>query len=215
VKRRFEVLILPALLLAAIALPIPLADNLPDPIATHWGLDGRPDGSLDATVFWLTVTGVWVALWALLVARARKGGPLPEAVPVLAAGGFIAALMITTVAANDGAASWRDGGEVGVVGVLIAVGAGLLLGGLALLLERGHESEEPAGRRAPRRSGWARASTLSGWATPRVPGWRSPARSARLASPPAGCSWRVARAGSSSARGSRSPSRSPGSRSCA
>jgi hypothetical protein len=145
VKRRFEVLILPALLLAAIALPIPLADNLPDPIATHWGLDGRPDGSLDATVFWLTVTGVWVALWALLVARARKGGPLPEAVPVLAAGGFIAALMITTVAANDGAASWRDGGEVGVVEVLIAVGAGLLLGGLALLLERGHESEEPAG----------------------------------------------------------------------
>ena len=148
-KRRFEVLILPALLLAAIALPIPHADNLPDPIATHWGLDARPDGSLDPTVFWLTVTGVWVALWALLVVRSRKGGALPEAVPILAAGGFIAGLMITTVAADDGAASWRDAGEVGIVEVLIAVGAGLLFGGLALLLERGHELAEPAGTPGP------------------------------------------------------------------
>ena len=85
-RRRLEVLIIPALLLAAIALPIPLlADRLPDPIASHWGLDGRPNGSLDPTVLWLSVTGIWMALWAGLAWRARKGGPLPEAVPVLAA----------------------------------------------------------------------------------------------------------------------------------
>ena len=49
--RHLEVLIVPALVLAAIAVPIPLmADRLPDPIATHWGIDGAPDGSLDPTV---------------------------------------------------------------------------------------------------------------------------------------------------------------------
>jgi hypothetical protein len=55
--------------------------------------------------------------------------------------------MIITVAANDGAASWRDADEVGVVEVLLAVGAGLVLGTVAVLLERGHGSDEPA--RAP------------------------------------------------------------------
>ena len=139
-NRRFEVLILPALLLAAIALPIPLlADRLPDPIATHWGVDGRPDGSLDPTALWVAVTGVWLVLWAALAFRARRGGPLPEAVPILSLGGFLAGLMAITVAANDGAASWHEAGEVGVPEALAAVGAGLLLGGVAMLLERGHE----------------------------------------------------------------------------
>jgi hypothetical protein len=144
-KRRFEVLILPALLLAAVALPIPLtADRLPDPIASHWALDGRPDGSADPTVLWLVVTGVWVALWALLVVRSRRGGALPEAVPVLALGGFLAALMAITVGANDGAASWQQAGEVGIVEVLLAVAAGLLLGWIAVVLDRGRRGEEPA-----------------------------------------------------------------------
>jgi hypothetical protein len=139
-KRRLEVLVIPALLLAAIALPIPLlGDRLPDPIATHWGLDGSPDGSGDATVMWLVATAVWVALWGWLVWRARKGGPLPEAVPVLGAGGFMAALMIFTVAANDGAATWRDADEVGWTAVLVTLAAGGLLAAAAHRLERGQE----------------------------------------------------------------------------
>jgi uncharacterized membrane protein len=146
VKRVIEVLILPALLLAAIALPIPLmADSLPDPIATHWGLDGRPDGSADPTALWLSVTGVWLVLWGVLAIRARKGGRMPEAVLVLALGGFLAALMAITVAANDGAATWREAGEVGLPEVLLAVGGGLLLGGVAVLLERGRGRDDAAG----------------------------------------------------------------------
>lgn len=140
IRRVIEVLVLPALVLTAIALPIPLmADRLPDPLATHWGLDGTPDGSLDGTVLWIAVTGVWAALWALIAVRARKGAPLPEAVFVFAAGGFLAGLMAITVAANDGAETWQAAGEVGVLEVLLAVVAGLLVGSLAALLERGRE----------------------------------------------------------------------------
>lgn len=45
-RRRLEVLVIPALLLSALVLPVPLmADRLPDPLASHWGFDDRPDGS--------------------------------------------------------------------------------------------------------------------------------------------------------------------------
>jgi hypothetical protein len=131
--RRLEIVVLPALLLALIALPIPLlADRLPDPIATHWAFDGQPDGSLDPSVLWSAVTAVWLVLWAVLAVRSRAGGHLPEAVPVLGVGGFLAALMGVTAIANDGAATWREAGEVGPLAALAAVAAGWLLVGSAV-----------------------------------------------------------------------------------
>ena len=119
--RRFEVLILPALLLAAIALPVPLmADRMPGPIATHWGLDGRPDGSADPTALWLSVTGVWLVLWAVLAVRAPKGGRVPEAVPVLALGGSLAALGLAAGGLFvDGAAGWILVESAVVVGIAL------------------------------------------------------------------------------------------------
>lgn len=82
---------------------------------------------------------MWLVLWAFIGIRAREGAPLPEAVFVFAVGGFLAGLMAVTVAANVGAASWREAGEVGVLEVVLAVIAGLLAGSLAALLERGRE----------------------------------------------------------------------------
>jgi hypothetical protein len=114
---------------------------LPDPLATHWALDGTPDGSLDRTVLWLGATGLWLVLWGVLVVRARRGGRLPEAVPVLGVGGFLAGLMWVTAGANEGAASWQAADEVGVPAALAAVAAGGLLAWLALVLERRQEHD--------------------------------------------------------------------------
>lgn len=61
--RRLETVILPALLLALIALPIPLlADRLPDPLATHW-------------TFWVSTVRVTASARGLRIAFGPFGVP--------------------------------------------------------------------------------------------------------------------------------------------
>ena len=85
-KRRI-VLLAPALeLLAVVVPPLLLADRLPDPLASHWSLDGTPDGTavLAGTTVALAV-GVLVA-WALLAAQAARRDPALRLTAAIATG---------------------------------------------------------------------------------------------------------------------------------
>jgi uncharacterized membrane protein len=65
--------ILPGVLaiLAALAFGIWALPNLPDPMASHWGLDGKPDGwsSRTTTVFVLPLFGLFIAALLAFVPR--------------------------------------------------------------------------------------------------------------------------------------------------
>jgi hypothetical protein len=57
------------------AVGIGLQDRLPDPLATHWGFDGQPNGSMSTSGFVTFVALVTLALWvlaALFVLAARR-----------------------------------------------------------------------------------------------------------------------------------------------
>jgi hypothetical protein len=180
-RRVIEIAVLPALLLALVLLPA-LAADLPDPITTHWGFDGAPDGSSGRTLFTIAVAAAWLLAWALLalLARsphARAGARLHEAVPILAAGGFIAGLTLATVAANDGAASWREAGELGAGAVIAPLLGGALAGGIAYALERGR----PAAPRAAAPTAPATANLAPGERAVWVGRASSPATAAAFA----------------------------------
>ena len=111
-RRLIELVGLPTLITLAVALPVPLAGELPDPLATHWDAGGQPNGSMHRTALWLGVMGLWLGLWALLawLSRrddARRGARMPGAIAILAAGGLLGGAMIATAIANTGEADWR------------------------------------------------------------------------------------------------------------
>ncbi len=116
--------------LAAVAvaalLPFPYVDRLPDPVATHWGFSGLPDGRMPRLVDHVALLAI-TALVALvpLAAAARADRPSARVLVGLAHGGgaMLALLRWWTLEANDGAASWRGAGPV----TLGDVGAGLVL----------------------------------------------------------------------------------------
>jgi hypothetical protein len=146
---------LPAIVLAVLAIPVPLlADRLPDPIATHWGFGGEPDGSSARTPSWLVVMTAWALAWIGLMWRSRRPGPrsgirMPELVVALAVGGLLAGMSVMTVALNLDAASWRDAGSLPIWGALAALAPAIALGAAAAALESGR----PAPVRPDRRAG--------------------------------------------------------------
>ena len=103
-----------AVLMVIIGL-IPLAigwGNLPDPVATHWGLGGAPNGSTPLP--WVPVIGVGLVAVGLLTTSLfrEKGQPTAEAFAMLGLmGGLGLALNITLVQLNSGVEVWTDAGE--------------------------------------------------------------------------------------------------------
>jgi uncharacterized protein DUF1648 len=154
-RRVAGLFLLPALILAVLVIPVPLlADRLPDPIATHWGFTGEPDGSSARTPAWLVVVVAWALAWAGLVWRSRRPGPrsgirMPELVVALAVGGFVAGMSVVTVALNLDATSWRDAGSLPIWGVLAVLAAAFAICGAGAALESGR----PAPARPDRRVG--------------------------------------------------------------
>ncbi len=143
---------------ALIAAPLALRDRLPDPIATHWGPSGAPDGSMPFTVSLLFQAG----LWALLA-----GGPLGFALVNTAmfrrrasrmaigallggVGLFFPGLQAVTLVANLDAPGWERAADLGW-GALLAV-AGLVLGGwLGALAARPGPDDRPEPSAVPTR----------------------------------------------------------------
>lgn len=146
--------VIAGLLLVAALIPFALyATDLPDPMASNWGTDGRPNGSLPIWGF--------IALTALLVggglflghALGRGTEPSPEsAAATMFFGVFAAGLAWAGVLANRGAASWDEAGSIGWFEALVAVAAAV---GAALVAHRAwmRRYPPPLPRRDPHRHG--------------------------------------------------------------
>jgi hypothetical protein len=102
-----------------------LRGRLPDPVATHWGFDGRPDGRAPFVVDALLPV-VLALLAATVPLRAAARADRAVARMLVATGHGLAALAVglrvVTLRANLDAASWQDAGDVGgltVLGMLV------------------------------------------------------------------------------------------------
>ncbi|XVQ13599.1 hypothetical protein ACQP1W_13995 [Spirillospora sp. CA-255316] len=122
------------------AAPLALRDRVPDPLASHWGVDGTPDGSASFTSWLVLVGAVWLIFcggalavglrgWGRRRVRAWTGATLGFGAGVTA--GAVAA----TLGANLDRATWREAGGLGggtmalvLLGAAAVAGVGWLLG---------------------------------------------------------------------------------------
>ncbi len=111
--------------------------SLPDPVASHWGLDGAPDGAMPRSLVWLLPIAI-VTLGAVLAVLFRADGrPSAESAAILGVMGGIAIWIgLSTVILNRGAATWQEAGSFGLVQVLGVVGSSILFGWAGLILGR-------------------------------------------------------------------------------
>ena len=142
-----------ALPLAGVAvaalLPFAYAGSLPDPVASHWGFGGVPDGNLPILADHLAL----LAATALVVlgplwAAARADRAAARVLVGLAHGGaaMFALLRWWTLEANAGAATWRDAGPLVAGDVLVALGVGAVAGLAGARLARSRPDHPPATR---------------------------------------------------------------------
>ncbi|MEV7802673.1 DUF1648 domain-containing protein [Microbispora sp. NPDC088329] len=169
-----------AVLVAAVLVAVPLAfaDRLPDPLATHWGASGRPDGSMTFGAFVLFPVVLWAVVAGLcagVAARARtlaRRAPRAWACAGLAwAGGFMVLIQAFTIAANLDRGHWtRAAGMTWQVAMVVV--APMALGALGRLAGRRGPDVSPAPPRTgplidldPRkRQVWVSTASAS-WAT--------------------------------------------------
>lgn len=125
-------------------------ERLPDPLASHWGADGRADAHLSVAKTVVSLELLWLFFCGIAVQiswrgqerrRVRAGAGL-----ILGMGiGLVAGLLTVILHANLDAASWRDASKVGwrEVGLLLLFAAATSLAGW-LVLNRGPD-EAPSG----------------------------------------------------------------------
>ncbi len=109
-------LIVPLLAVLVVAvLPVLVWARLPDPVAIHWGLDGRPDGSapliVDAVLLTL-VTGLVTLLPFAVAARADRDAARTMLALSHGMAAFFVLLRWSTLQRNLDAAVWSDAGPV-------------------------------------------------------------------------------------------------------
>lgn len=116
------------------ALPWAVRERLPDPVASHWGLDGRPDGSLpllaDAVLPALLLAAMVAIPWRAVAAADRRVGRWLLAV-VTSVVALLAALRIVTLMANLDAPDWSAAGRLTpsvLLAMLVVAGVGAALG---------------------------------------------------------------------------------------
>ena len=111
---------------AVLLIPLLARSELPDPVAIHWGIDGRPDGSAPLVV---DVVLMWVlaALVALLPLLAVLRGDRATARTMLALShgmaAFFTVLRWRTVALNRGAITWTDAGSLTLLDLTLLLAA--------------------------------------------------------------------------------------------
>jgi hypothetical protein len=133
-----------AMLVALVVIPLPFAGDLPDPIATHWGSGGAPNGSMPTWGLVVLTAALFTLVWLVSLA-AHRGGTLlaPVAAVLYFLGGLLIAVMVTTMLANRGAVSWTDAGGVGLGTVALVVGVGLVVGAVGWVLAGGRKKVFP------------------------------------------------------------------------
>lgn len=132
---------------ATIAVLLSWWDELPDPIASHWGASGEPNGftSPSGVLTWMTGFGIAVAAAALGGALARSASVVRSLAPLIAGiGAFLQVFLLATVAPQRGV---PDAGAVPLPGWAFGwgVSAGAAGGLITLALLPRWTSTPPAG----------------------------------------------------------------------
>ncbi|GAA4860604.1 DUF1648 domain-containing protein [Saccharopolyspora rosea] len=135
---------------ASVAVPLAFRDRLPDPIASHWGLGGQPDGALPLQVVLVVHLALWLLVVAVSAATLRRGGidsrvRRASAVAVLSGGAvFVLGLAALSVRANLDVPGWALARPVRWEVALVLVGAAVVgqLGWFAA--NRGPDAVGPA-----------------------------------------------------------------------
>lgn len=123
------------LTVAAVVPAVVATGNLPDPIATHWGGDGQPNGSLTLLAFVLLPLGIMVVGVVLGFLFRSHGEPTPEAAAITGLmGGVAIAVTNITVILNWNVEDWTEAGSFGWLDLVVVAVAGLGLGWLGYLL---------------------------------------------------------------------------------
>ncbi|MBE3009192.1 DUF1648 domain-containing protein [Microbispora sp. NEAU-D428] len=133
-----------------VAVPLAYADRLPDPLATHWGQSGRPDGSMPFAAFVLLLVVLWVVVAGIGTGVTARARTLVRRVPrawscagLAWAGGFMLITQAFTIAANLDRGHWtRAAGLNWQVAVVVA--APIAFGALGWLAGR-HGPDVPSG----------------------------------------------------------------------
>jgi hypothetical protein len=103
-------------------LPLLFWSRLPDPVAIHWGLDGRPDGSaplvIDAVLF-AVMTALVALLPLLAVARSDRRTARTMLALAHGMGAFFAILRWRTIELNRDVAVWSDAGALTLLDLII------------------------------------------------------------------------------------------------
>jgi hypothetical protein len=126
--------VVPALILAALVVPaVVLSSRLPDPIAIHWSLDGRPNGFGPWWLVTVLLSVLWCAGWAAL--QTNRGNRW-SATSVYAIGGALLSAHTLGLLSNLDRGSGRDAAVLpGSPGMLLIIVAGMVvLGALGWVL---------------------------------------------------------------------------------
>jgi len=118
--------------LAALALPFRYRGRLPDPVATHWGVDGLPDGSLSLVADHLLLSLVVLVVAALPLWAAGRADHVIARTLVAGANALSALFVLLrwwTLEANAGAAVWTDASAMTLRGGALVVLIAALVGG--------------------------------------------------------------------------------------
>jgi hypothetical protein len=116
-------LVVPLLALgAAVVLPLLARSDLPDPVAIHWGFDGRPDGSaplvVDVVLFAL-MTALVTLMPLLALLRADRATARTMLALSHGMGALFVLLRWRTIELNRGVAVWADAGSLTLLDVAV------------------------------------------------------------------------------------------------
>ncbi|HSK23197.1 MAG TPA: DUF1648 domain-containing protein [Egicoccus sp.] len=130
-RRRVLEWAIPAAAVAVVIIgPLLVWDRLPDPMATHWGLGGRPDGAMPriADLLVLALGTVLVGFSPLLATRLRMPRSQARILVAAATGGstLFAVLRVVTLRANLEATSWESAGDFGAATFAAAFAAAVV-----------------------------------------------------------------------------------------
>ncbi len=111
--------------------------DLPDPLASHWGASGMPDGSMPRwglVVLLVALAGLGAFIGVLFRSH---GNPTPESMAIAGLmGGIGIVLSLVIVGLNSGAAIWEDAGAFSWWHVLALVVGGVIVAGVGFALGR-------------------------------------------------------------------------------
>ncbi|MFZ2058491.1 MAG: DUF1648 domain-containing protein [Acidimicrobiales bacterium] len=142
----------------AVVPPLVLWGHLPDPLASHFGFSGTPNGFMGrSTAFagtWAlaVLPSVWVTVSVLRSKRPSRAGGLVALVVLIGATGVAAS--IDLVVANLNAPGWRDAHNP-VFGLVLLLGLPFVFAGLVYALARCLDRSTGSGGRA-QQGCWAR-----------------------------------------------------------